>query len=205
MLRKAIVLDMKMEQKEVDALINERCSADPIIPEFVEEKEVKNPDAYNRFRDLDLKEKFREKMLKAFHASLLGTYDDVEAKQLVSKFIDLAKEVEMNGAIIFGDLIDKSSFQELIKMYSGKLTDDGSKSWIHSYINFGNHPDFLTHERFRNAFIHPLLIALIAYAAGGPFGLWMHAEKTLNHLQCKLKIICCILTTRHFVKNLKLF
>ena len=164
-----IILDVPINNKqEIDALIKERCSAKPIVPELVEEKEIRVPEAYNRFRDLEKKEAFQEKLLQSMQQQFIQEFGAAKAAYLINEFLQLTKIIEHDGALIFGKMIDTESFQKLIEQYTEKLATDGSKSWIHSYINLGNHPDFLSASQFNNAFMHPLLIALIAYSSGGP-------------------------------------
>lgn len=164
-----IFLNLPLTQKqEIDALIEERCAAKPIVPELVEEKEIRAPKAYNRFRDLEEKAAFQKHLLQRMQEQFTEEFGPTQAEQLINEFLRLAEVVAQDGALIFGKMIDTNNFQELIKQYTEKLTTDGSKSWIHSYINLGNHPDFLNDKQFNNTFIHPLLITLISYSSGGP-------------------------------------
>lgn len=164
-----IVLDVPLSsQQELDTLIKKRCSSTPIVPELVEEKEIRAPEAYNRFRNLKEKEAFQKKLLQSLQEQFAQEFGAADADYLISDFLQLTEIMEQDGALIFGKMIDTDSFQDLIKQYTEKLAIDGSNSWIHSYINLGNHPDFLSTNQFNKAFIHPLLIALISYSSGGP-------------------------------------
>jgi hypothetical protein len=164
-----IVLDVPLSNKqELDSLIKERCSSTPIVPELVEEREIRSPEAYNRFQDLEEKEAFQKKLLQSMQEQFTQEFGAADADSLINQFLQLAQIMEQDGALILGKMIDTESFQELITHYTEKLTVDGSKSWIHSYINLGNHPDFLSANQFNNVFLHPLLITLIAYSSGGP-------------------------------------
>jgi len=157
-----------LNDKEVDLLLAERCSAQPIVPEFVEENSVNKSEAYNRFRDLTAKQQFRTTLIQSLTQALSQSNNLYEIEKIITTFKELAQKQEQDGAIIFGNMVDVKAFQKLVDSYTSKLKIDGSKSWIHSYINFGNHPDFINDKDFNGAFIHPLLIALIAYVAGGP-------------------------------------
>lgn len=167
MLRNSFHLDMNVSEESLTQVLNSRCSADVIHPELTEEKNINKPESYNRFRDLEAKQAFRQKMIDEFSKVLLENGLENEHDQMINQFKKLAKKIDKNGAIIFGKLIQSERFQKLIDVYTHKLSNDGSKSWIHSYINFGNHPDFLKNADFNDAFMHPLLISLIAYSAGG--------------------------------------
>jgi hypothetical protein len=35
-------------------------------------------------------------------------------------------------------------------------------------VNLANHPDFLADKEFNEAFLHPILVALVSYRVGGP-------------------------------------
>lgn len=163
-----IKLDLDLPVDEIDKLILERANPNnKINAELVAPEEVRVPEAYNRFRDLEEKKLYREKLIHALSINFKKTYGKVKAKEYIKAFLELAKNLEDNGAIIFGNMIDTESFQKLIDSYTPKLTDDGSKSWIHSFINLGKHPDFIQNQEFNSAFIHPLMLALISYGAGG--------------------------------------
>lgn len=168
---KQINLDIKnlKDDDEVDQLIAARCSAPEIKPDFVLENQVAQPKDYNRFRDLKVKQRYREKLRANLRLAFeKSQFTSEEVSSLLKQFDDLAALLDQQGAAIFGNMVQIENFQKLVEMYGAKLTSDGSKSWIHSYINFGNHPDFLTNQEFKNAFVHPLLLALISYSAGGP-------------------------------------
>jgi hypothetical protein len=168
-MQRKISLDIPaLSPDEVNSLLKSRCEAEPIVPDLVTESEVSVPDAYNRFRDLEKKQAYRDKMLAALSQQFSKDYGHDAAEKMMTQFMQLAAMMETNGAAIFGNMINTEAFKALIDAYQNKLSTDGSKSWIHSYINMGNHPDFLTNEKFNGALAHPLLIALISYGAGGP-------------------------------------
>ena len=82
-------------------------------------------------------------------------------------FLDLVNILDRDGAALFGGLVDNPSFERLVVSYNEILLKDGSKNFLHSFVNLANDPDFLTNESFNSVFLHPLLIALIAYRMGG--------------------------------------
>ena len=83
------------------------------------------------------------------------------------KFLKLASILDLHGCAMFGGLMDVDRFQQLIVEYNRLQDDKGNRTFLHSYINLANHPGFLTEDCYNEAFAHPLLIALIAYAMGG--------------------------------------
>ena len=157
-----------IRELSVDQLVSSRVRGTPIKPDLVEPEDVKAPAHYNRFTQLEEKEKFREKLATALHAEWVKNNGEEKSAALINTFMQLTKSVDDTGAVIFGDLINKEHFTNLIQNYTEILQTRGSKSWIHSFVNFGNHPEFLTNPDFNGAFLHPLLIALISYSAGGP-------------------------------------
>jgi hypothetical protein len=161
-------MDLALEADQVDGLVHERASAPVIQPELVRVKSVRVPEAYKRFRDLDQKEQYRGALLEKMHEKWVSLYGAEKADILQAQFKGLVSILDENGAAIFGELITKEAFQELIDHYNEVLRTQGSKSWIHSYINLANHPGFLGNTAFNGAFLHPLLIALISYRIGGP-------------------------------------
>jgi hypothetical protein len=163
-----IRLDLPLNETEVDSLIQERTSGQVIRPEFVELHHVRKPEAYNRFREVAKKEQFKERLTYELYQWFVNKFGEEHAEKRIVQFKNLAKNIEANGAISFGNMIDYEAFAQLITQYDKNISIDGSQSWIHSYINIGNYPDFLTHPQFHHAFLHPLLIALISYCAGGP-------------------------------------
>jgi len=163
-----IKLDLNLSEDKVEALMLERSNPkNKINAELVASEEVRVPEAYNRFKDLEEKEAFREKLVRELSTSFEKIYGVEKAKEFKKEFLKLAKSLEDNGAVIFGNMIDTEAFQKLIDSYTPKLKNDGSKSWIHSFINLGNHPDFIQNQEFNSAFVHPLMLALISYGAGG--------------------------------------
>lgn len=165
---KDIVFDLPIRDDEIDALITERTSGQMISAELVEPQAVRKRDAYNRFRDLAKKESFKQHLLDTLYQKFVDEFGAIHAKQLIGQFKLLAENIEQDGAITLGNVINYDAFSELIAHYDERLATDGSQSWIHSYINLGNYPDFLSHPKFHQAFLHPLLVALIAYSSGGP-------------------------------------
>jgi hypothetical protein len=162
-----IHIDIPLRKEEISAILQSRITGKRIQPELVTPEIIRAPEAYTRLQDIDIKNEFRMNLLQHLHDSWLVAFGGDKATELSALFESLADTLNNEGAAIFGDLIDKSAFQQLVNKYDQILKEDGSKSWIHSYINLGNHPDYLTNSEFNGAFLHPLLIAMISYAVGG--------------------------------------
>ncbi|KAI5920738.1 hypothetical protein F4810DRAFT_405479 [Camillea tinctor] len=85
------------------------------------------------------------------------------------KFLKLVNAIEADGVALFGGLIDTTFFTQLVAKYDKILEAWGNKAFMHSYINLAQHfDDFLSCGDCIDAFVHPLLVALIAYLMGGP-------------------------------------
>lgn len=157
-----------LPNNEIKELIYQRANATKIEPELVTLNDLKGSIHYKRFKDIDKKETFRINLLTGLRNKWTDLLDLKKAETLENQFKDLANSLSENGAMIFGEIINKIEFTQLIKSYNSILKNYGSESWIHSYINLANHPDFLSNADFNKAFLHPLLIALISYRVGGP-------------------------------------
>ena len=153
-------VSMKINWKQpLDQYLKDRVGAKPVSAELVEPGNVKCPSVYKRFLDPDKKAAFRLKLIE--------TISKGRTPQQVARFLALAENLDKNGAVIFGAIIKSQDFEKLIGAYTKILEESGSKSWLHSYVNLANHPDFLTNTEFNAAFTHPLLIALVSYKMGG--------------------------------------
>ncbi len=161
-------VDLPIKPGRVNRLIQHRANAAPIKPDLVAVSEVRDPTAYKRFKDAEKKDAFRHSLLDQLNGEWTRLYGPEKAGKLQEQFAELVTILDENGANIFGALITKAAFEELIVQYNAILKDHGSKSWIHSYINLANHSDFLGEKSFNGAFLHPLLISLISYRIGGP-------------------------------------
>jgi hypothetical protein len=161
-------VDLDLQSDRVHQLVAERTGAERIIPDLVPKDMVRKASVYKRFSDAEGKDAFRGQMLETLRNSWVERYGPVEAAKMVASFQSLAENLDENGAVIFGSILETASFQQLIARYNHILAESGSKSWIHSYVNLANHPDFLADKAFNEAFLHPVLVALVSYRVGGP-------------------------------------
>lgn len=94
---------------------------------------------------------------------------------LGKEFLEMAKELMKYGLSTFRDFVDRDTFQAFIDAYDNKIADKSesakSTAFGFTFHNFQSDKDFLTDTKFKESFSHPLLIALIAYAMGGPIRL----------------------------------
>ena len=164
---KTFRIDLDLEADRVHQLISDRSGAQRVFPDLVPAGNVLAPSLYKRFSDSKGKDVFREKMLHTLRIAWVERYGAAKTDKLMTSFTNLATNLDDNGALIFGSILDTPSFEKLIVCYSHILTVSGSRSWIHSYVNLANHLGFLADRSFNDAFLHPILIALISYRVGG--------------------------------------
>lgn len=107
-----------------------------------------------------------------FRQCLLGALRAVWRNEKTEEcFLHLANMLDTNGCAVFAGLIDIPSFQTLVDEFTKAMEKHGCGAFLHSYMNLADQPEFLQDSRFNSAFAHPLLIALMAYAMGGPVGM----------------------------------
>ncbi|KAF1994327.1 hypothetical protein P154DRAFT_527122 [Amniculicola lignicola CBS 123094] len=84
------------------------------------------------------------------------------------RFLEFTAKLERDGCAVFAGLIDHDAFSRLIKDFSDIMTKAGSQAFLHSFAPLSEHPNFIRHEKYGYAMIHPLLIAMLSYAMAGP-------------------------------------
>ena len=161
-------VDLHLQPDRVHQLISDRSGAQKVVPNLVPAASVLAPSLYKRLSDSKGKSNFREQMLRGLRIGWVERYGAARTDKIIDRFTSLAASLDNNGALIFGSILEATSFEKLISHYSHILVESGSKSWIHSYVNLANHPDFLADKSFNDAFLHPILIALISFRVGGP-------------------------------------
>lgn len=94
---------------------------------------------------------------------------------LGKEFLEMANELMKYGLSTFRDFVDRDTFQAFIDAYDIKIADKSesakSSAFGFTFHNFQSDKDFLVNTTFKESFSHPLLIALVAYAMGGPIRL----------------------------------
>ncbi|KAF3012255.1 hypothetical protein E8E14_011369 [Neopestalotiopsis sp. 37M] len=118
----------------------------------------------NEFRsgpDATSKDQFRNLLLR----ELRKGWQNVATE---ARFIRLVELLQRDGCAVFAGLIDVAAFQKLIDDFSDTMHGVGSQAFLHSFANLIEHSEFLQNEAYNGAIIHPLLIALMSYAMGGP-------------------------------------
>jgi hypothetical protein len=111
--------------------------------------------------DATSKETFRRTLLGALRKG----WNDVATE---ARFIRMVNALQQDGGAVFAGLVDVSSFSQLIDDFTKIMNGSGSHAFLHSFAHLIARPDFMKNPNYNNAFIHPLVIALMAYAMGGP-------------------------------------
>ena len=140
--------------------LEDQVGAKPVTAKLVRAEELKAPEVYKRFLNQDRKAAFRVRLIETIRQ---GT-----SAEIAEKFLRLAENLDEDGAVVLAAILDSPDFQKLINEYTRVMDTSGSQSWLHSYVNMANHPEFLANRDFNAAFIHPLIIALVSYRIGGP-------------------------------------
>lgn len=163
-----ISFDLEISHSEIEDLIRKSVLGTTILPELVFEDQIKVPQDYKRIENKNRKHHYRKKLLDYLLEKWKIQFSQNKAERLARHFIKLSQQLDEEGAIIFGDLINRKAFAKLVEQYDATMASYGSNSLLHSYLNLRNHPEFLGNNDFNHAFIHPLLIALMSYRMGGP-------------------------------------
>ncbi|MCF6764941.1 hypothetical protein L3V82_04075 [Thiotrichales bacterium 19S3-7] len=162
-------LDLSISDSQANELMLQRANTSrKITPELVTVDQINKSEAYKKYRNLEKKEIFRGKLVETLYSQWSHLYGAHNAKAYTEIFLEMAKSLHQKGAMIFADLINQEAFAELVANYDVLLDTHGNKSWIHSYVNLANHLDYLANGNFNQAFMHPLLIALVSYQIGAP-------------------------------------
>lgn len=149
--------------------LHKRCVlGEKVYPELVEEHNLRAVHVYKRFSGRENKDSFRKFLLARLRASWTTSYGSEQSDKFTKWFCQLVETVNEEGAIVFANLIANTSFAELVKQYDQLMSECGSTGLIHSYLNLRNHPEFLENHLFKSAFLHPLVIGVIAYQIGAP-------------------------------------
>ncbi|TNF68631.1 MAG: hypothetical protein EP298_05810 [Gammaproteobacteria bacterium] len=162
-------LNLSITDSQANELMLQRANLSrKITPELVTVDKINKPQAYKKYRHMESKDEFRKKLIDSLYDQWNELYDDEIAEKYLDNFLIMADGLHQKGAMIFADLINQDAFKDLVDHYDHLLETHGNKSWIHSYVNLANHLDYLGNSGFNNAFMHPLLIALVSYQIGAP-------------------------------------
>jgi hypothetical protein len=144
-----------------------RCGPDLIRPS--DEQRVALIDrVYQIRKNPEAKEAYRSLLLDTLYKSWIKDFGAETAEALKIDFLSMVNKLSEDGVSVFGDLINKMSFAKLVDKYSSLLSSEGNKTWLHSYVDLRNHPEFLMDKEINHAFLSPLAVALISYKMGGP-------------------------------------
>jgi hypothetical protein len=156
-----------LSKENVNELLAERMTGTSVRPQLVWPDAVTAPEVYMRLREQDMKNEHRGELRNTLLNAWKEKYGDDKSQEILAHFNQLSTMIQDDGAVVFGDLIDRGAFGRLVENYDELMRRDGSQSLLHSYANLRNQPDFLANKEFNGAFFHPLAIALISEKVGG--------------------------------------
>lgn len=162
-----IKLDLALSKAQVSSLVNSFVHDAKIKSGLIEVDKLQHIKHYKKFQDSEGKHAFRQKIQQGLLRAWSKRFDSQQAELLWESFARLSTQFENYGAVIFADMIENSKFQQLVRHYDNVLETEKSTSRVQSYTNLCNYPDFVTNPEFKDAFLSPLLITLIAYMVGG--------------------------------------
>lgn len=111
---------------------------------------------YQKYQGSEERELFRERI-----ECILG-----EGFSLFQKY---ANYLRNDGILLLKDFVNEETFANLLHQYEKTMRHASQNSSInYSFIDLEDDEDFVTNQKFKDAFLHPLLIALISYEFGGP-------------------------------------
>jgi hypothetical protein len=144
-------------------ITHEQCQK--IVSELVTESVPgglnKESNSHRKMPSPERKELFRTELLRGLRVS----WEDSNTER---GFLDLATALEQHGCVVFAGLIDSTQFARLVAHFTDLMLTAGRQAFLHSFVNLAEHERFITAPGYNNAFMHPLMIALISYLMGGP-------------------------------------
>lgn len=90
---------------------------------------------------------------------------------LGENFKVMAKTFQDKGLGMFRDFSTPETFQKFINEYDSRMNEASKSALKYYFLEFQNKLDFITNPNFKDVFLHPLIIALVAYQIGGPIRL----------------------------------
>src|SRR5258708_394824 len=88
-----------------------------VLPQLVDRDKVRVPTAYRRFHNSSSKNAFRRALIRRLAASWSTHLGLETARDLERGFHSLTMALTEQGAVIFGDLISRAAFAELVRRY----------------------------------------------------------------------------------------
>ncbi|MET7708526.1 hypothetical protein [Micromonospora sp. NPDC005413] len=133
----------------------------PLVPA----DEVASPASYRQLRRERDGTRFRREM-EAIIDRACRT--EADGTVLRNAFASLSGNLAAEGALSFAGLVPPERFDRARRAYDSSIDTRGSRGSLHNYLNVADAGSLVDNPEFREAFAHPLLVALVAYALGGP-------------------------------------
>ena len=131
-------------------------------------KSTTSPSKLDRLEDIDLSK--RDFYQREQRRKEKNQFRQQMGEALGDDFVVLAESFREHGLGSIRDFVGSQTFESFMRAYDDKISKGGAKSdtFGFTFHNFAADKDFLTDSAFKETFSHPLLIALTAYAMGGP-------------------------------------
>ncbi|WP_170955431.1 hypothetical protein [Ornithinimicrobium cerasi] len=138
-------------------------------PELVPLTDLKAPEAYKRLSDLDDKAAFRAMLRQSLTRSLQeAELSRPNREELTGQLDALLRQLESDGLVMLGGVVSEIQFREFVARYEKMMAVKGNNTFIHNFVDVRSEARILLDETVNESFCHPLLIAIVAYAVGGP-------------------------------------
>ncbi len=111
---------------------------------------------------------FRRALLQRLVTEWTRESGRASATEAAFGFATLSRIVAKHGALVLGDSLREESFGGLVAAYDNLMQSHASPGLLHQYLDLSEHPEFILNQRYTEGFLHPLMVALIAYRMGGP-------------------------------------
>ncbi|MFI7022550.1 hypothetical protein ACIBMZ_07505 [Micromonospora sp. NPDC049900] len=132
---------------------------------LVSAAELARPQAYRQLRRPEVAEDFRRAVEALVGQACRGEADGV---RLAEAFVAMSRDLAGEGALSFAGLLSAARFAAARTAYDAEMSTSGSRGTLHNYLNASHSRRLLDDPHFRETFAHPLLVALVAHALGGP-------------------------------------
>ncbi|TDC29568.1 hypothetical protein E1211_25775 [Micromonospora sp. 15K316] len=133
----------------------------PLVPA----DELASPQSYRQLRRPRESADFRREVEGLVAAACR---EQEAGDRLAEAFVTMSANLAGEGALSFTGLLPAPRFGKAREAYDSVMRDKGSRGSLHSYLNAAQSSLLLDDPHFRETFAHPLLVALVAHALGGP-------------------------------------
>ena len=161
-------MTLSLQEKDLRRTVCGMGFSERLLPGLAEKSNVNAPAAYRRFRDSKRKKWFRRALIVGLSTRWASERGPTVARKIALIFRTLSATLAERGAVIFGDLICRENFGRLVTQYDQMMRDHASHGPLHSFFDLRSDPKLLIDNNYSDAFLHPVIVALVAHRIGGP-------------------------------------